>query len=149
MSSQARSNRRRYRSHLKPMAEINVTPFVDVMLVLLVIFMVAAPLLSVGVEIDLPETAAEPLPEPEEDPLTVSLTADGQVAIQDTVVARDTLIAKLRAVAETRTDRQVYLRAEAGLDYGAVMEIMGALQAAGFTELGLVTDPGGPRLDAE
>lgn len=145
-----RSQRRR-RSHggAEPMAEINVTPFVDVMLVLLIVFMVAAPLLTVGVPVELPETAAEPLPMPDEEPLTITLMADGGVAIQDTKVPRDRLIPQLTAIVAERDNRQLFLRADAGMDYGAVMQVMGALNAAGFTQIGLVTEDGGPRLGAQ
>lgn len=145
-----RSQRRR-RSHggAEPMAEINVTPFVDVMLVLLIVFMVAAPLLTVGVPVELPETAAEPLPMPDEEPLTITLMADGGVAIQDTQVERDRLIPQLSAIVAERDNRQLFLRADAGMDYGAVMQVMGALNAAGFIQIGLVTEDGGPRLGAQ
>ena len=137
------------RSRAQPMAEINVTPFVDVMLVLLIIFMVAAPLLTVGVPIQLPETAAEPLPNEQEAPLTVTVTADGRVAIQETEVAPDELIPRLRAILAEREDRTLYLRGDAGVAYGRVMEVMGALNAAGFRDIGLVTEPGGPRFDGQ
>lgn len=141
--------RRRSHAHAAPMAEINVTPFVDVMLVLLIVFMVAAPLLTVGVPVELPETAAEPLAMPEEEPLTITLMADGRVAIQNTEVARDALIPRLSAIAEERTDRQLFLRADSGISYGAVMQVMGALNAAGFNRIGLVTEDGGPSFGAE
>lgn len=141
--------RGRSRSRAEPMAEINVTPFVDVMLVLLIVFMVAAPLLTVGVPVELPETAAEPLPMPEENPLTITLKADGGVAIQDTDVPRDTLIPRLTAIVEERNDRRLFLRADRGMDYGSVMQVMGALNAAGFTQIGLVTEDGGPQLGGE
>lgn len=129
------------------MSEINVTPFVDVMLVLLIIFMVAAPLMTVGVPIQLPETAATPLPSQEEEPLTVTVAGDGRLLIQTTEVAADQLIPRLRAIAAERADNQIYLRADGGIDYGQVMQVMGALNAAGFAKIGLVTDPGGPLLD--
>lgn len=130
------------------MSEINVTPFVDVMLVLLIVFMVAAPLMTVGVPVDLPETAAPPLPAEDETPLTVTLTGDGRVLIQDTEVAPDSLVARLGAIAAERRDRQIYLRADGGIAYAQVMQVMGALTAGGFTAIGLVTDPGGPTFDA-
>jgi len=131
------------------MAEINVTPFVDVMLVLLIIFMVAAPLLQVGVPIELPETAANALPTEDEEPLTISMTSDGLVLIQNTEIAREELIPKLRAVIAERTDDRIFLRADGAIDYGVVMEIMGALNAGGFNDIGLVTDAGGPTLDGQ
>jgi biopolymer transport protein TolR len=129
------------------MAEINVTPFVDVMLVLLIIFMVAAPLLTVGVPVDLPKTAASALPGDNEEPLTVTLTADGRVQIQTTDVLREELIGKLRAIAAERSSDRVFLRADGAIPYAQVMQVMGALNAGGFSNVGLVTDTGGPTLD--
>jgi biopolymer transport protein TolR len=129
------------------MAEINVTPFVDVMLVLLIIFMVAAPLLTVGVPVDLPKTAASALPGDNEEPLTVTLTAAGQVQIQTTDVQRDELIGRLRAIASERSSDRVFLRADGSIPYAQVMQVMGALNAGGFSNVGLVTDTGGPTLD--
>lgn len=135
---------RRGGNRVKPMSEINVTPFVDVMLVLLIIFMVAAPLLTVGVPIELPDTAAEALPTEQEEPLTVTLTADGLVVIQTTEVVPEELIARLQAIAAERNDNTIYLRADGALAYARVAEIMGALNAAGFRDIGLVTNPDGP-----
>jgi len=143
-SSGGRGHRR---SRSQPMAEINVTPFVDVMLVLLIIFMVAAPLLTVGVPVELPKTAATALPAEQEEPLTVTITAEGSVQIQTTETAREELIPKLRAVAAEREGDRVFLRADGRVPYSAVMEIMGALNAGGFSNIGLVTDIGGPTLD--
>ncbi|MEX0316636.1 MAG: protein TolR [Ruegeria sp.] len=139
--------RGRRRGRAQPMAEINVTPFVDVMLVLLIIFMVAAPLLTVGVPVDLPKTAANALPSDSEEPLTVTLTGDGRVQIQTTDVARAELIGKLRAIAAERSSDRVFLRADGGIPYAQVMQVMGALNAGGFSNVGLVTDTGGPTLD--
>ena len=139
-----RSGRRRRRRRAKPMSEINVTPFVDVMLVLLIIFMVAAPLLTVGVPVELPETAAEALPTDDEEPLTVPLTAQGTITIQDTEVAPDTLITRLSAIAAERTSNQIFLRADGSIPYARVAEVMGALNAGGFFNIGLVTETGGP-----
>ena len=141
-------SRRRRRSRAQPMAEINVTPFVDVMLVLLIIFMVAAPLLTVGVPVELPKTSANPLPAEQEAPLTVTVSADGAVAIQTTPTPLDQLVPKLRAIAAERSSDRVYLRADGALPYETVVQIMGALNAGGFTDIGLVTDIGGPALDA-
>ncbi|WP_420586417.1 protein TolR [Ruegeria sp.] len=139
--------RGRRRGRAQPMAEINVTPFVDVMLVLLIIFMVAAPLLTVGVPVDLPKTAASALPGDNEEPLTVTLTADGQVQIQTTDVQREELIGRLRAIAAERSSDRVFLRADGAIPYAQVMQVMGALNAGGFSNVGLVTDTGGPTLD--
>lgn len=140
-----RRGRRRNRSQV--MSEINITPFVDVMLVLLIIFMVAAPLMTVGVPVALPKTAATALATPQEEPLTITLTADGRVLIQTTEVGRGVLIAKLRAIALERRDDKVFLRADATIPYGQVMQVMGALNAGGFRNIGLVTDAGGPNFD--
>jgi len=139
--------RRRRRRRSAPMSEINVTPFVDVMLVLLIIFMVAAPLLTVGVPVELPRTAAGALPADQEEPLAVTVTADGAVQIQTTPVARDQLVVRLRAIAAERTSDRVFLRADGAVPYAQVMEVMGALNAGGFSNIGLVTDIGGPALD--
>jgi biopolymer transport protein TolR len=143
------TGRKRRRRRAQPMAEINVTPFVDVMLVLLIIFMVAAPLLTVGVPVELPKTAAGALPTDNEEPLTVTITSDGGVQIQTTETARAELIPKLRAVAAERTSDRVFLRADGNVPYSTVMEVMGALNAGGFSNIGLVTDIGGPSLDGE
>jgi biopolymer transport protein TolR len=139
--------RGRRRSRARPMSEINVTPFVDVMLVLLIVFMVAAPLLTVGVPINLPETAANPLPTEREDPLTVTMTVEGGLLIQTEAVAADQLIPRLSAIAKERTSQKIYLRADGDIAYARVAEVMGALNSAGFNEIGLVTDAAGPRFD--
>lgn len=141
--------RRRRRSRTRPMSEINVTPFVDVMLVLLIIFMVAAPLLTVGVPVDLPKTAAGALAVDQEEPLTLTLTAAGSVQIQATEVAREDLVPRLRAIAAERSSDKVFLRADGAVPYAEVMQVMGALNAGGFSNIGLVTDIGGPTLDGE
>jgi len=143
------SRRRRRSGRTRPMSEINVTPFVDVMLVLLIIFMVAAPLVTVGVPVALPKTAAGALPADQEEPLTVTLTATGAVQIQTTEVERDALVGRLRAIATERDSDRVFLRADGAVPYAQVMEVMGALNAGGFSNIGLVTDIGGPRLDGE
>ncbi|NDR57244.1 protein TolR [Aliiruegeria sabulilitoris] len=139
--------RRRAGRHPAAMSEINVTPFVDVMLVLLIIFMVAAPLLTVGVPVELPKTAAEALPTEQEEPLVVSLTADGRVTIMTTEVPQAELVARLRGIAVERADDKVFLRADGAIPYERVMQVMGALNAGGFSNIGLVTDTGGPTLD--
>jgi len=141
------SRRRRERGGARPMSEINVTPFVDVMLVLLIIFMVTAPMLTVGVPVELPKTAAQALPTEQEEPLTVTITAAGAVAIQTTEVPEGELVARLRAIAAERAGDKVFLRADGAIPYERVMQVMGALNAGGFSNIGLVTDIGGPRLD--
>jgi biopolymer transport protein TolR len=147
-SSGGSSRRRRGRKgRAQPMSEINVTPFVDVMLVLLIIFMVAAPLLTVGVPVELPKTAAQALPSETEEPLTVTIAADGSVRIMTTEIDRADLVPRLRAIAAERADDRVYLRADGSVTYEVVAQIMGALNAGGFSSIGLVTDVGGPALD--
>ena len=136
--------RRRRSGGAQPMAEINITPFVDVMLVLLIIFMVAAPLMTVGVPVELPKTAADALPGDEEEPLTVTITAAGVVMIQETETAPEDLVAKLQAIAAERTSDRIFLRADGANEWNRVAEIMGALNAGGFSNIGLVTDVGGP-----
>ena len=131
---------RGFRRGHKPMSEINVTPFVDVMLVLLIIFMVAAPLLTVGVEINLPETEAKALPSEKEPPLTLSLTAAGQLILQETPIETKDLVAKLKAVSIERDDDRIFFRADGANDYESVMKIMGSLSKAGFPNISLVTD---------
>ena len=139
--------RGRRRGSSAAMSEINVTPFVDVMLVLLIIFMVAAPLLTVGVPIELPDTAASAMPNEEEEPLTISITADGLILLQTTEVSDAELIPKLAAIAAERTSDKVFLRADGALAYERVAQVMGALNAGGFNNIGLVTDSGGPAMD--
>lgn len=140
--------RRRGRSRARPMAEINVTPFVDVMLVLLIIFMVAAPLMTVGVPVELPKTAANSMPGEQEEPLSITITADGTILIQTTEVARSELVSRLRAVAAERDSKRVFLRADGAVPYAEVVQVMGALNKGGFDNIGLVTETGGPALDA-
>lgn len=147
-SSGGGTRRRRRGGGAQPMSEINVTPFVDVMLVLLIIFMVAAPLLTAGVPIELPETAAAPLPQEQEEPLAVTVGAEGQVFIGSTEVAREELVTRLAAIAGERQGDRVFLRADGTVPYADVMVVMGALNAGGFRNIGLVTDAGGPTLDA-
>lgn len=149
MQSQASGRRGRRRGKARPMAEINVTPFVDVMLVLLIIFMVAAPLMTVGVPVELPKTAASALPSEREEPLAITVTADGTILLQTTEIPAAELIPKLRAIAVERSDDKVFLRADGAIPYEAVVQIMGALNAGGFNNIGLVTDTGGPRLDGQ
>ena len=125
------------------MSEINVTPFVDVMLVLLIIFMVAAPLLTVGVEIELPKTSARALPTEKEQPLTLSLTKDKELYLQDTMIEFSELIPKLKQIAEQRNDKRIFIRADGTNNYSTIMEIMGALNSSNFSNISLVTESGG------
>ncbi|MEM9583443.1 MAG: protein TolR [Pseudomonadota bacterium] len=145
-ASGSRRGRRR-KNKTRPMSEINVTPFVDVMLVLLIIFMVAAPLLTVGVPVELPKTAANALPTEEEEPLTITVQESGQLSIQNTEVAADELIGRLRAISAERSSDKVFLRADGAVAYSQVVQVMGALNAAGFSNIGLVTDTDGPSFD--
>ncbi|QUS36798.1 protein TolR [Falsirhodobacter algicola] len=138
-----RGGRRRRRGSAA-MSEINITPFVDVMLVLLIVFMVAAPLLTVGVPVQLPNTAASALPTEQEEPLAITVTADGGLTIQETPVAEDQLIPRLTAIAAERENRKIFLRADGAVSYERVAQIMGALNAAGFNSIGLVTNSDGP-----
>ncbi|NQV79922.1 MAG: protein TolR [Alphaproteobacteria bacterium] len=121
------------------MSEINVTPFVDVMLVLLVVFMVTAPLLTVGVSVELPETAAASIPGQDE-PLAVSIDAAGRVYIQDSEVSMETLIPRLEAITQNNPDARIFVRGDKSIDYGRVMEVMGTLNSAGFRRVALITE---------
>ena len=138
------SGRRRFskRGSNRLMSEINVTPFVDVMLVLLIIFMVAAPLLTVGVEIELPKTSARALPTEKEQPLTLSLTKDKELYLQDTKIEFSDLIPKLKQIAEQRDDNRIFIRADGSNNYSTIMEIMGALNSSNFSNISLVTESG-------
>ena len=124
------------------MAEINVTPMVDVMLVLLIIFMVSAPLLTVGVPIDLPQTQASSLDAADKEPLAISVNDKGQVFLQNTGIELDELVPKLKAITEARgkNDDRIYVRGDRTVDYGTVMKVMGRLNAAGFRKVALVTE---------
>ncbi|NVK33263.1 MAG: protein TolR [Rhodobacteraceae bacterium] len=132
------NGRRRRRRRHQPMSEINVTPFVDVMLVLLIIFMVSAPLLTVGVPIDLPETRAKAL-EGDQEPITISVKESGQVFIQETEIDIDEVVPKLEAIAANGYEERIFVRGDQNADYGTIMKLMGRINAAGFKRLGLVT----------
>ncbi len=121
------------------MSEINVTPFVDVMLVLLVVFMITAPLLTVGVPIDLPKASASNL-QGNEEPLTISINGEGKIYLQETLVGDEELVARLLAIAENTTTKRIFVRGDKLVDYGAVMAVMGRLNAAGFNKVALVTE---------
>ena len=142
-----RERRRGGRRRTRPMSEINVTPFVDVMLVLLIVFMVAAPMLTVGVPLELPRTAAQAVPAEQEEPLTVSITPEGPLVLMTTEVAEDELVTRLRAVVAERNSDRIFLRADGALPSARVMQVMGALTAGGFHNIVLVTESGGPRMD--
>ena len=121
------------------MSEINVTPFVDVMLVLLIVFMVSAPLLTVGVPVELPESQASALNDPEE-PVVVTVNAEGQIFVQETEVELERITALLRAVTENNPDIRIFVRGDRGLPYGEVMAVMGTINTAGFRRVALVTE---------
>ncbi len=131
--------RRGGRKH-RPMSEINMTPFIDVMLVLLIIFMVAAPLLATGVPLDLPQTKASPL-NIDKQPLTLSLKADGKLYLMETAVTADELVPRLAAVAKTGVEERIYVRADKSVAYGRVAEVMGMVSAAGYKKIALVNEP--------
>ena len=139
-----RSRGQRRRS--QPMAEINVTPFVDVMLVLLIVFMVAAPMLTVGVPVELPKTVARALPTEKDEPLTVTITAEGEVMIQKTQTPADQLVKKLKSISQERNSDRIFLRADGSIPYEFVVQVMGALNKGGFANISLVTDVGGPAM---
>ncbi len=136
MSTGSRTRGRRNRR--APLAEINVTPFVDVMLVLLIVFMVTAPMMISGVSVDLPESAAAPINN-QDKPLSVSIKKDGSIHIQNMKVKEEELIAKLKAVAKNRMDLKIYVRGDKEIAYGKVMQTMGRINAAGFSKVALIT----------
>jgi biopolymer transport protein TolR len=139
----AGSGRRRGRGRGKraPMSEINVTPFVDVMLVLLIIFMVTAPLLTVGVPLELPKTDANALgSNTQKEPLTLSVNRNGKVYLQETEIAVDDIVAKLSAISKSGFDETIYVRGDKDTNYGALMVVMAKISAAGFRRISLVTE---------
>jgi biopolymer transport protein TolR len=136
-SGGAHGARRRRRTAV--MAEINMTPMVDVMLVLLIIFMVSAPLLTVGVPIDLPQSSANPLNE-EKEPLTITVNLKGEVFLQETPVQVEELSARLIAITNSGYEERIYVRGDRNVNYGTVMKVMGTLSSAGFKRVALVTD---------
>jgi biopolymer transport protein TolR len=130
----------RGRRHYRLMAEINVTPMVDVMLVLLIIFMVTAPLLTSGVPVDLPKTNAGQL-KGDDQPLSVTVDGKGHIFLQDTEVQLDELAPRLKAITQAKPDTRIFVKGDAGINYGRVMEVMGQLGAAGFPHVALLTQP--------
>ena len=129
------------RGRYRPLAEINVTPLVDVMLVLLIVFMVAAPLMTSGVPVDLPKASAAPLSQDSE-PLTVSLNGEGKLFLQETELALPELVARLQASAEGKADRRIFVRGDRGIPYGRVMEVMATITQGGFTKVALLAEQG-------
>ena len=127
------------RGSYKLLSEINVTPFVDVMLVLLIVFMITAPLLTVGVPVDLPKTEAKSIAEPEE-PLVITVNAEGVIFIQDTEVELENLVPRLAAITGSKPDTRIYVRGDKSIDYGRVLEVMGTVNLAGFTRVALIAE---------
>ena len=125
-----------------PISDINITPMVDVMLVLLIVFMVAAPLMTMGVPVDLPQTRAQSMP-PKAKPITITVKPDGAISIADEPLTLDTLVAAVAALAVDGTDERLYIRGDTTTAYGTVMQVMGELAAAGYARIGLVTTPAG------
>jgi biopolymer transport protein TolR len=132
-------NGRGRRGRYRPLAEINVTPLVDVMLVLLIIFMVTAPLMTSGVPVDLPKTSAQPI-NSDSEPLTVSIDAQGQIFLQDQQVQLPELVSKLQAIAQNNADRRIFVRGDKDLAYGRIMEVMGTITQGGFTKVALLAE---------
>jgi len=130
----------RRRARMRPHSDINITPMVDVMLVLLIIFMVTAPLLTAGVAVDLPKTRAKLLSQDKE-PLTITIEKSGKIFLQETEVETAELVPRLTAIAENGYDQRIFVRGDKAVDYGRVMQVMGELNAAGFRRIGLVTEP--------
>ncbi len=135
----ALSGRRARRRAARPMAEINVTPFVDVMLVLLIIFMVAAPMLTVGVPVDLPESKAPQLT-PAQDPIIISFDKDGRTFLQETEVQPDEIVPKLKAISQAGYDKPIYFRGDWRTNYASLMKIMGLVSEAGFKQFTFVSN---------
>jgi biopolymer transport protein TolR len=124
----------------RPMAEINVTPFVDVMLVLLVVFMITAPLLTAGIPVDLPDSNAKPIMEQDNKPLEITITVEGEIYLGETEVKFSNLVNLLSAMTNNNPDRKIFVRGDQGLSYGKVIEVLGALNGAGFRKVALISD---------
>ena len=130
---------RRRRRNTSVMSEINVTPFVDVILVLLIIFMVSAPLLTAGVPLDLPQSQAKALTA-DKDPISVSINAEGKIFLQETEIPLDEIVPKLKAIAANGNEERIFVRGDKTSNYGAIMRVMGAISSAGYRNIGLVTE---------
>jgi biopolymer transport protein TolR len=138
-TNQGNGSRRRRRRAARPMSEINVTPMVDVMLVLLIIFMVTAPLLTVGVPIELPKSEAKQL-EGDKEPLTITVDLEGKIFLQDTELKLDEIVPKLTAISKNGHEERIFVRGDRRVNYGVVMRVMGTISAAGFRRIALVSD---------
>ncbi len=145
LTTKTRSRGRRSGGSYRPMAEINVTPFVDVMLVLLIVFMVAAPLLTAGVPVDLPNTEAKAISDEDNKPIEITVTADGVIYIGESEVKRERLVPLLAAMTQGQVDRRIYIRGDQAISYGMVMQVIGAVNGAGFNKVALISEPGGGR----
>ena len=144
MAVQLQGSSRAGRMKRRPMSEINVTPLVDVMLVLLIVFMVAAPLLTVGVQVDLPKTQAAAI-QGQDEPLSVTLDASGVIYLQETAVVLDQLVPRLQAIAQGASERRIFVRGDQAINYGKVLEVMGVINTAGSTKVALVGNPVPPK----
>lgn len=141
LSTKTRSRGRRTGGTYRPMAEINMTPFIDVMLVLLIVFMVAAPLLTAGVQVDLPDSQAQAISDEDNTPIEITLAKDGKIYIGDTEFEENRIITQLRAMTEgNQNDRRIYIRGDRALEYGRVMRIIGSINGAGFTKVALISE---------
>ena len=125
----------------RPLSEINVTPLVDVMLVLLIVFMVTAPLLTTGVHVDLPKSKAAPLSQDDQKPLEISIDAKGQIFLQETPIALEQLVPRLNAISQENHDAKIYIRGDRANSWGTMMEVLGAVGGAGYSKVGLVSNP--------
>lgn len=140
LATKTKGRGRRTGGSYRPMSDINVTPFVDVMLVLLIVFMVAAPLLTAGVPVDLPNSDAKPISDEDNRPIEVTVTKDGKVYIAETEVKSGNLINMLRAMTETGGDRRIYVRGDKAVPYGDIMKIIGSINGAGFNKVALISE---------
>lgn len=142
MAIQLQGGSRAGRMKRRPMSEINVTPLVDVMLVLLIVFMVAAPLLTVGVQVDLPQTQAAAI-QGQDEPLSVTIDSKGVIYLQETAVELDQLVPRLQAISGGAPERRIFVRGDQAINYGKVLEVMGVINTAGFSKVALVGNPPG------
>jgi len=141
LTTKTRSRGRRTGGSYRPMAEINVTPFVDVMLVLLIVFMVAAPLLTAGVAVDLPKSEAREISVEDNKPIEVSVNQDGKIFMGETEVTQEKLVSLLTAMTDGNVDRRIYIRGDQALAYGDIMRVIGLINGAGFNKVALISDP--------
>ncbi|MCD8497147.1 MAG: protein TolR [Alphaproteobacteria bacterium] len=140
MMGKSKSGRGRRGGSYRPMAEINVTPFVDVMLVLLIVFMVAAPLLTAGVPVDLPQSNAKPIQDEDNKPIEITVDSSGKTFVGETEVEFDRLVPLLTAMTQGQSDRRIYIRGDQAINYGLVMKVIGAINGAGFSKVALISE---------